>query len=89
VLACRRTLVDLRPARIALYGHELAALVRDVATPLLGDLTWRTAIVVDEPADFGFAQQYQAFAEVFSKDAIFFDTHEARRWLAREPPPAI
>jgi hypothetical protein len=85
VLECRRTLVDLRPARLALYGHELAALVRDVAAPMLGDLTWRTAIVVDEPAEFGFAQQYQAFAEVFSEDAIFYDTREARRWLTRDP----
>jgi hypothetical protein len=88
VLACRRTLVDLRPARLAVYGHELAALVRDVAVPLLGDLNWRTAIVVDEPAEFGFARQYQELAEVFSKDAIFFDTREARRWLTREQPPA-
>jgi hypothetical protein len=84
VLACRRTLVDLRPARIALYGHELSSLVRDVAIPMLGELTWRTAIVVDEPVDFGFARQYQAFAEVFSEDAIFYDTREARRWLTRD-----
>src|SRR3954453_647805 len=88
VLACRRTLVDLRPARLAIYGHELSALVRDVAMPLLGGLTWATGIVVDEPVEFGFARQYQAFAEVFSEDAIFYDTHEALRWLKREQPAA-
>jgi hypothetical protein len=45
VMARRRTLVDLRQARIHFNGQELANLVAAVVIPALKGLHWITAIV--------------------------------------------
>jgi hypothetical protein len=86
VMALRRTLVDLREARILFSGPELSDLVWDVVKPALGGLGWTTAIVVGRAraVQFGVSKQYQVFAQAYSRDAIFEDYDEARRWLARE-----
>lgn len=86
VMACRRTLVDLRDATIAFTGAQLDDLVREVVLPRVGKLGWRTAVVVDHPTEFGVARQYQVFAERYSRDAIFFDEEQARSWLLEERP---
>ena len=83
VMACRRTLVDLRHANIKFDGKQLAGLVDAIAVPRIGDLKWKTAIVVGEPVQFGVARQYQVFAEVYSTDAIFEDYDAALSWLLR------
>lgn len=81
VMAIRRTLVDLRKAEILFTGGELAALVDAVVTPKLAGRRWKTAVVVERPAQFGTVRQYQVFAGHFSSDAIFHDLDDARRWL--------
>ena len=84
VMALRRTLVDLRQARILFSGAELSDLVWDVVKPVLGGRRWTTAIVVARAVQFGVSKQYQALAEAYSRDAIFEDYDEALRWLAQE-----
>ena len=86
VMAMRRTLVDLRQARIVFSGTELSDLVRDVVKPALGDKGWTTAIVVARAVQFGVSKQYQVFAQTYSRDAIFEDYDAALRWLAQETP---
>jgi hypothetical protein len=81
VLRIRRTLVDLRGCRILFKGVELSTLVKTMVIPILDGRDWKTAIVVDHPAQFGVSRQYQAFAESYSSDAIFSDPEDARRWL--------
>src|SRR5688500_18067197 len=46
VMALRRTLVDMREARIVFTGSEFFDLVWDVAKPGLAGRRWMTAIVV-------------------------------------------
>jgi hypothetical protein len=81
VLRIRRTLVDLRECRILFKGAELSTLIKSIVIPILNGRDWKTAIVVDDPAQFGVSRQYQAFAESYSRDAIFSDPEDARRWL--------
>jgi hypothetical protein len=84
VMALRRTLVDLREARILFTGPEFFDLVADVVKPALGGRRWTTAIVVARAVQFGVSKQYQAFAETYSRDAIFEDYDAALRWLGEE-----
>lgn len=81
VLRIRRTLVDLRRSKILFYGHEMDDLIRTIVVPILGDLDWKTAVLVDDHLQFGISRQYQAFAERYSKDAIFKDSDTAIQWL--------
>jgi hypothetical protein len=81
VLSIRRTLVDLRDCRILFKGVELSTLVKAMVIPILDGRDWKTAIVVDHQVQFGVSRQYQAFAESYSRDAIFTDPEDARTWL--------
>ena len=81
VLALRRTLVDLRAANIRFTGAELSNLVSTVVLPALKGRDWITAIVVEQPVQFGVSRQYQVFADHYSSDSIFYDYEEALLWL--------
>jgi len=81
VMRIRRTLVDLRECRILFKGVELSSLIQSMVIPILDGRDWKTAIVVEHPTQFGVSRQYQAFAESYSRDAIFSDPEDARRWL--------
>lgn len=81
VMDLRRTLVDLREAHILFTGHQMEALIASIVLPALKDRDWKTAIVVDQPVQFGVSRQYQVFADRYSKDAIFTNMDEARGWL--------
>jgi hypothetical protein len=84
VMARRRTLVDLRRARIHFTGQELANLVAAVVIPALKGLHWITAIVIDGPVQFGVSRQYQIFADCYSHDSIFVDYVAALDWLKQQ-----
>jgi len=81
VIQLRKTLVDLRHAKIEFLGPELDALIASIVLPVLGDRAWKTAIVVHNPVHYGVSRQYQVFAERYSQDAIFHDLDTARAWL--------
>ncbi len=81
VLAIRRTLVDLRQAKILFTGTDMNALIQSIVLPALKGRDWKTAIVVEKPVQFGVSRQYQVFADRYSQDAIFFNMEEARHWL--------
>ena len=81
VLEIRKTIVDLRDSIIMFNGYQLQNLIELHVLPILKGRDWRTAIVVDNPLQFGVSRQYQAFADKYSKDAIFKNMEEARRWL--------
>jgi hypothetical protein len=81
VMALRRTLVDLRNARILFTGAQLASLVETIAMPAIGDRDWKSAILVSDPVQFGVSRQYQVFAETYSRDSIFGSESEALNWL--------
>lgn len=83
-LRYRRSLADLRGCQLRLTGRELSGLVMDVVRPLLGDLRWKSAILVAEPVQYGVSRQYQVFAAYYSKDAIFDDHDAALRWLMQD-----
>src|SRR3954470_9909303 len=85
VIACRRTLVDLRDAHIDFTGSELRHLVRTLVEPVLAGRAWTTALLVGRPSQRGSAHQYQVYAESYSEDAIFEDEDEALTWLREQP----
>ena len=82
-LAIRRTLADLRDCEIAFSGEQLFDLVRTVVEPALNGRDWRSALLVGGSVHFGVSRQYQAFAQMYSKDAIFHDEDAALKWLLR------
>jgi hypothetical protein len=84
VLALRRTLVDLRGANLRFTGKELSSLVSHVVIPVLKGRDWKTAIVVEQPIQFGVSRQYHVFAEQYSTDCIFHDDDEALLWLHQQ-----
>ena len=82
-LAIRRTLVDLRNCHIGFSGEQLFDLIRTVAEPMLNGRDWRSALLVGEEVHFGVSRQYQSFAQMYSKDAIFHDEDAALKWLTQ------
>jgi hypothetical protein len=83
VMACRRTIVDLREATIAFSAEELAILVRLLVRPKLAGAKWTTALVVREPSQGGIARQYGLIADMYSEDEVFTDYDAALKWIAR------
>ncbi|MGD0586081.1 MAG: hypothetical protein ABSA86_09985 [Oryzomonas sp.] len=83
VMSIRRSLVDARKAIPIFSGAELSNLIHEVA-PLLIDLGWITAIVVERPVQLGISNQYRVFAESYSQDAIFQDPDLALQWLVQQ-----
>ena len=81
VMAIRRTLADLRQCRILFRGTDLSNLVKSLVIPRLEGRGWKTAIVVDDPLQFGTSRQYQVFAESYSQDSIFYEPAAAEAWL--------
>lgn len=90
VMAIRRTVVDLRRCRILFNGAQLSGMIGSIVVPALQGRDWKTALVVEEPLQFGVSRQYQVFAESFSRDSIFGDPDAALAWLLSPPqdPPA-
>jgi hypothetical protein len=84
VMHIRKTLVDLRMANIKFIGRELDSLIRSDVVPRLKGLTWKTAIVVERPVQYGVSRQYQVFAELYSNDSIFYDYEKAIEWLLKQ-----
>lgn len=81
VLELRKTLVDMRLALPHFTGTELSDLINSIAVPLMGRLTWKSALLVAHPHQYGVTRQYHVFAEIYSRDAIFHDRDEALSWL--------
>ena len=73
--------MDLRRAKIVFLGHEMDDLLKSVALPLLGDLDWKSAIIVNNPVHYGVSRQFQVFAERYCQNAIFHHPDAARAWL--------
>jgi len=85
VLAIRRTLVDLRQADLLFIGSDLVGLIQGIVLPVLKGRDWKTAIVVEKSSQYGVSRQYQAFADCYSKDDIFYNMEDARSWLIGLP----
>ena len=85
VMEIRRTVVDLRTCVIGFNGSQIDFLIKTIVFPALQGRTWRTAIVVEKAVQFGISRQYQAFAELYSKDSIFTSMAEAEKWICSEP----
>jgi hypothetical protein len=81
VMAIRRTVVDLRQGELHFTGPQLHALIERIVVPALNGRDWKSALVVEKPAQFGVCRQYQVFADLYSQDAIFFNLDEAYAWL--------
>jgi hypothetical protein len=85
VLGIRRTLVDLRLARIRFTGDELMEIVRTIVVPRVQGAPWKTAILVSRPVQYGVSRQWQVFAQSFSEDSLFYDIDAAMTWLLETP----
>ena len=81
VMRIRRTIVDLRDAKILFKGSDLDLLIQTIVLPALKGKDWKTAIVVGNSLQQGISRQYQVFADRYSEDAIFRTMEDARNWL--------
>ena len=86
VLELRRTLGDLRLAEIKFTGSDLMNIVSNVVIPRLRGASWKTAILVSKPVQYGVSRQWQVFAESFSEDSLFYDIDDAMTWLLMSAP---
>ena len=83
-MALRKSLSDLRGAKLLFSEQELHLAVREVVAPLLKGRDWISAIVVRTPAQFQMGSKYQGVALAYSNDAIFSHLDEAKRWLLKQ-----
>ena len=83
-MALRKSLSDLRGATLLFSEQELHLAVREVVAPLLKGKDWISAIVVRTPTQFQMGSKYQGIALAYSRDAIFSNVDEAKRWLLKQ-----
>lgn len=83
VLALRRTVVDIRGSVHQFTGADMDRLIHDIVIPILDGRDWKSAIVAENGGQYGLSRQYQAFADSYSRDAIFSTPEEALSWLTR------
>ena len=83
-MALRKSLSDLRGATLLFSEQDLQLAVREVVAPVLRDKDWISAIVVRTPTQFQMGSKYQGFAFAYSRDAIFSNLDEAKRWLQKQ-----
>ena len=84
IMGLRATLADLREATLDFGGAQLRRLVSTVVDPQVQGRDWISAIIVAGPVQLEMSRQYQELAENYSRDAIFFDEHDALEWLMRQ-----
>ena len=80
-LALRRSFADLRGSDLLFSGADLHRLTSDIVLPELEHGSWKTAIIVDRPVNFGISRQFQNWARLFSDSELFEDEHAALVWL--------
>jgi len=83
-MAFRKSLSDLRGAALLFSEQDLQLAVREAVAPLLKGKDWISAIVVRTPTQFQMGSKYQGFALAYSRDAIFSNLDEAKRWLQKQ-----
>jgi hypothetical protein len=83
-LALRASLADLRAASLDFGGWQMRRLIDTVVNPLLQGRDWISAMIVAGPMQLGMTRQYQDLADHYSRDAIFFNDHDALEWLMRQ-----
>jgi hypothetical protein len=81
VMAIRRTVVDLRKAKILFKALDMVDLIHTVVAPKLNGLHWRTAIVVKEIDQQVTSYIYQVFAGFYSRDQVFSTMESALQWI--------
>ena len=83
-LALRASLSDLREASLDFGGWQMRRLIDTVVNPLLQGRDWISAMIVAGPLQLGMTRQYQDLADHYSRDAIFFNEHDALEWLMHQ-----
>ena len=84
ILALRATLADVREATLDFGGWQMRRLIETVVDPLLQGRDWITAILIGGSRQVDMSRTYQELADHYSRDAIFFEEHDAIEWLVRQ-----
>ncbi|HWQ10752.1 MAG TPA: hypothetical protein VN436_16640, partial [Holophaga sp.] len=83
VMRCKRTLVDVRESRFTFTGAEIQRLVESILEPELEGAGLRSAMIVEEPVQYGVANQFCAFFSRIGDVEIFQDEADALAWVLR------
>ena len=78
---CRRILVDGRSSTIQFTGNDLHDLLNAILKPVTETHSYRIAILVSSPVQFGTARQFQVFFNELGVSEIFEDETTALAWL--------
>ena len=78
----RRTLADIRSCKARFNGPELERLVGSTLGSALPTPGCRTAVLVETPAEYGTARQFQVFFHGIGESRIFTDEADALAWLS-------
>ena len=81
MLACRRFLVDLRQAAMALRGDEVRALSGTRRELPFVTPESRTAVVVANPLAYGLSRMYELTRKDDGRFRVFDDYDQALRWI--------
>lgn len=80
-MGCRGSLADITECTFHIAGDELSKIIRAVVIPALLSNSWKAAILVNGPVQFGLARQYGAWTDDKHEMAIFSDRESALAWL--------
>lgn len=83
VLACDKVLVDVRDVVPGFSGEEVRKLVVAILEAPLKERSFKIAVLVSKPVQYGVARQFQVYSSLLSESEVFRDEAEALAWLTR------
>jgi hypothetical protein len=87
VLACTASLANISECTLQLSGGDVQRLAMKILAPVFQGRKMKSAVVVDDPVQYGVARQYRAYASSFTESAIFTDIDAARAWIRSTAKP--
>lgn len=85
VLACGRSITDVRESEILFKGDELRVVTERLFSPAkVRGKIWKTAVIVAKPVQLGVARQHELLSAGLKTTGVFFTEQAARDWVMAE-----
>lgn len=80
-MSCIGSLADISECAFHVTSDELTSIINSILIPAIPSKSWKVAVVVSKPVQFGVARQYGAWTDDIHQMAIFSDPELAIEWL--------
>jgi len=80
-MGCKGSLADISECAFHITSDELTEIIHSIVIPAIPSKSWKAAVFVRKPVQFGVARQYGAWTGERHQMEIFLDRELAIEWL--------